>query len=150
MINSMARVLAFSLTLHALAVTSSSAEEAKQFDIPETSLTGKLLRNYVMLGSGEMLKGNILYLEEPITINGNPDSQSRPNRKTVRNIQQILVEFASEEPADEVLGDIVLLTGRLLNEPSGPHHTKILMKAETLIIIEEMTGEGPVATFKTH
>ncbi len=103
-----------------------------------------------MLGSGEMLKGNILYLQKPITIEGNPDSQSRANRKTVRNIQQVLIEFTSEEPTDEVLGSIVLLTGLLLNQPSGPHHTKILMKAEALIIIEEMTGEGPVATFKTH
>ena len=139
------------LAFKAITFSAAYAEEPAVFDTPGTSLTGKLLRNYVMLGSGEMLKGNILYLEEPISIEGNPESEKRANKKKVKNVQQILVSFEPEiELSDDIMGDTVLLTGRLFNEPSDAHHTKVLMKADGLKVIEEMTGEGPVATFKTH
>ena len=137
------------LLVHALSLSVASAEETVRFEPAEVALTGKLLGSYVMLSSGEMLKGKILHLNDPITVEGNESSQNRDSRRTVRNIQQILVEFEMQEPADDVLGSVVELKGLLYNEPSDPYHTKILMKAASLRIIEEMSG-GPVATVKTH
>lgn len=109
-----------------------------------------MLGSYVMLGSGEMLKGSILHLEEPITVLANKDSDDRRNRRAVKNVRTILLEFRGSSPTDDMFGGAVRLTGTLLNKPSDPFHTKVLMLVDEAALIEASDDGQPVATFKTH
>lgn len=141
---------AFAFAFLAMTLSAAIAQDQISFDRPGTELTGRLLGSYVMLGSGEMLKGSILYLEEPTTIAGNKDSDDRRNRKSAKNVDKVLLSFESEEPTDDMLGGNVLLTGRLINEPSDPFHTEVLMLVTDAVLIEASGDGQPVATFKTH
>lgn len=131
-------------------LSSPAAAEQITFEPSEASLNGKLLKNFVMLSSGEMLTGYVLHLEAPVTIQGNEESTERRNRRSVRNINQVLVEFESEAPSDDILGGEFLIHGRLYNEPSDPHHTKIRMRASEYEILSEPEDQRSVGTYKTH
>jgi len=141
---------AFVFALLAMTLSTVKAQDQISFDRPDTELTGRLLGSFVMLGSGEMLEGSILYLEEPISIAGNENSDDRRNRKSVKNVDKVLLNFEGEEPTDDMLGGNVLITGRLVNEPSDPFHTEVLMLVTDAVLIEASGDGKPVATFKTH
>ena len=128
------------------------SDDSVTFEPAVATLSGTLLGNYVMLGSGQMLKGHVLYLNPSITINGNSESQNRKNRKTRDNIDRILLEIAEDLVSDDLMGASVSVSGALYYRPSDPHHTEILMIVDAIDVIDSaVPGEGsPVATFKTH
>ena len=144
------QALAILVALSVLAVAPAMAQESPTFDQPETELSGRLLASYVMLSSGKMLSGEILYLDDPIVIVANNQSENRRNRKSAKNVSQILLEFEGAANADDLAGDIVRVTGRLINEASDPFHTDVKMVVTDIALIEASEGERPVATFKTH
>lgn len=133
-----------------LALSTASAQAQVAFDQPGTTLTGRLLGSYVMVGSGKMLKGRILHLDVPISISANEASEDRRNWKSVGNVDRILLKFEVAEPTDDMFGGAVLVTGRLINEPSDPFHTEVAMLVADAVLVEASDGEQPVATFKTH
>jgi hypothetical protein len=127
-----------------------AADDKFYFEPADVTISGLLLSNYVMFGSGEMIKGHILHLKQPISIAGNGDSSTARNRRTVRNVNQILLEFSDGEPSDELAGANVELSGKLYNKLSDPHHTKVTMIVEKISIVSEPEGDRPVGTYKTH
>lgn len=134
----------------AFAASPALAQNPVSFDHPGTELTGKLLGSYVMLARGQMLKGQILYMEEPIAIAGNKESNDRRNRKSAKGVDKILLEFDGAGPSDDMFGGAVRVTGRLTNSPSDPFHTEVTMIVTDATLIEAAVGDQPVATFKTH
>jgi hypothetical protein len=127
-----------------------AADDEFYFEPANVTVSGLLLGNFVMLGSGDMIKGHILHLKQPINITGNGDSSEARNRRTVRNVNQILLEFSDGEPSDELAGANVEVRGKLYNKPSGPHHTKVTMIVEGISVVSVPEGDHPVGAFKTH
>ena len=150
MIGTSKRNAFFIAALLALAASPALAQDPVSFDHPGTELTGKLLGSYVMLASGQMLKGQILYLEEPIAIAGNKESGDRRNRKSAKGVSKVLLEFEGAGPTDDMLGGAVQVTGRLINSPSDPFHTEVTMIVTDARLIEAAVGDQPAATFRTH
>ncbi len=145
------RVFVLTSLMNVFAATNAGAEEELVFDSASASVSGVLLLDFVIrTGSRKMLKGYILYLDSPVTIRGNESSADRRNRKTLRGIDRILLEFPTGEPSDETAGAFVEVTGTLLNAPSGPHHTKVSMVVDDIALLDEPEDEKPVATYKTH
>lgn len=140
------------LCLSFLAMTFSAARAQDQlyFDQAGTELSGRMLGSFVMVGSGQMLEGQILHLEAPVTITGNKASEDRRNRRTVKGVDKVLLKFEDGPPSDDIMGGKVLVSGRLINKPSDPFHTAVTMIVAELTLIAAPSDDEPVATFKTH
>ncbi len=125
--------------------SSATAENSVEFDNPRTSITGQLVQ---LISDGST--NHVLLLDEPITIEGNPASIKRTNKKTVRNIQRVTVVFSSRGPNGDALGNFFTLTGRLHNESSDPRIVSILMSVESFVVIKELDGAKPVVIIESH
>ncbi len=122
----LATILAFA------AFCSVSAAEPPRFEPAVSTLTGRVMGEYVMVPGREMSKGVALLLDPAITIEGNPDSRS--NRRAMRNVRKILLEPASDDlDLWSIAGETVTLEGVLFREHVDIFHSDVTMRVHKVI-----------------
>ncbi len=120
------------------------------FDTDQAQIEGQMLGDYAFNGI-EMSIATVLYLDSPVTIKGNRQSEMKLNRKTVRKIDRVLLKASEEIILSEFHGKRVSLTGKFQNIASEAHHTLVEFMATDLAVIErddETYEPNTVGTFR--
>ena len=106
------------------------------------SLQGRVLGDYVMADGG-FISADILYLNQPVTIQGNKKADRRQDRKKVKNVARILLIPAQGVTIkDDMKGNSATVTGILSHEPSDIHHTEVRMLVSSISSIDVPSEPG--------
>lgn len=109
------------------AIAGARAADQAQFEPAVSTLTGRILSEYVMVPGREMSKGVALWLDPAITIEGNPDS--RKNKRSLRDVRKILLKAASPDlDLAAYAGQTVNVEGLLFREYADIYHTDVTMQ----------------------
>jgi hypothetical protein len=97
-----------------------------------TQLEGQLIGDFVMTG-GEMRAAFVLWLDAPVTLQGNPAATEERDRSDLPSVERILIVPAADGlDLRSRMGTPVRATGTLHNRPDPHHHTTVTMRVTAL------------------
>ena len=114
------------------ALASARAADQAQFEPAVSTLTGRIMGEYVMVPGREMSKGVALWLDPAITIESNPDSKR--GKRAMRDVRKILLKPASPDlDLDAYAGQTVTVEGLLFREHADIYHTEVTMQVARVV-----------------
>ncbi|MEM7741950.1 MAG: DUF4431 domain-containing protein [Pseudomonadota bacterium] len=131
--------LALFTTLFVLLGSGANAlSDTLRFADPGTTLEGRLLGDFVVVGE-EMFGADVLWLDRRVSISGNRDASDARDRRRLRRVERILLEFDGAESSESNLGKRVRVVGTLHKRANEYHYTDVMMIVQSLSVLD-VTG----------
>ncbi len=137
--NGRANIISVVFLLFAAVVMPAQAAENKclKYEPATIELTGNTKRvtfpgppNYESIEEGDKPERYwVLYLPNPICVDGDPDNEMNEAEQNVRSLQLIIRDY---DKYNNLLGRKVTVTGELMHGFTGHHHTDVLVNVKDM------------------